>query len=93
MGVIIELIQGQTKVFAEQMQGQHLYVLEYSVSVFGNSANIFITILGSSGHSNKYQTTITITHNTRPDYFFPDQTIFFGLDYSLKMLDYIIQSF
>jgi len=43
--VAVRLIQGQTGVFAERMQGQHLYVLEYSVSVFGNSASMLIASL------------------------------------------------
>ena len=57
------LMQGQTEVFAEWMQGWHLYVLEYSVSVFSNSASMLIAMLGLSGHSNGYQTTVTVARN------------------------------
>jgi hypothetical protein len=34
-GVTVRLMQGRTGVFAERMQGRHLYVLGYSASVFG----------------------------------------------------------
>ena len=62
------LMQGRTGVFAEQMQGQHLYILGYSVSVFGNSASILIAMLGLSGHSNGYRTTVVVAHNSSGDY-------------------------
>ena len=56
-------MQGQTGVFAERMQGRHLYVLGYSVSVFGNSASMLIAMLGLSGHINGYQTTVAVARN------------------------------
>jgi hypothetical protein len=40
-----------------------LYVLGYSASVFGNSANMLITILDLSGHSNGYWATVAIIYN------------------------------
>jgi hypothetical protein len=43
--VTAELIQGQIEVFAERMQGQLLYVLGYSVSIFGNSVSMLIVSL------------------------------------------------
>ena len=58
------LIQGQTGVFAEQIQGQHLYVLRYSASVFGNSASMLIAMLGLSGYSNGYQATVAVARNS-----------------------------
>ena len=64
IGVTAGLIQEQTGVFAERMQGWHLYVLRYSVSVFGKSASMLITMLGLSGYSNGYQATIIIARNT-----------------------------
>jgi hypothetical protein len=53
-GVIAGLMQGRTGVFAEWMQGRHLYVLGYLASVFGNSVSMFIVTLGLSGYSNGY---------------------------------------
>jgi hypothetical protein len=61
--VIAGLMQGQTGVFAERMQGQHLYVLEYSASVFGNSVSMLITTLGLSGYNNRYQATVAVIYN------------------------------
>ena len=57
------LMQGQAGVFAERMQGRHLYVLGYSASVFGNSASMLIAMLGLSGHSNGYRTTVAMARN------------------------------
>jgi hypothetical protein len=62
--IITELMQEQTEVFAEQMQGWHLYVLGYLVSVFSNSASILITTLDLLGHSNRYQATIAVICNS-----------------------------
>jgi hypothetical protein len=62
-GVIAGLIQGRTEVFAEWMQGQHLYVLGYSASVFGNLVSMLIATLGLSGHSNGYQATVAVIRN------------------------------
>ena len=62
--VIAGLMQGQTEVFAERMQGQHLYILGYSASVFGNSASMLIVMLGLSGHSNGYRTTVAVARNS-----------------------------
>ena len=56
-------MQGQTGVFAERMQGRHLYVLGYSASVFGNLASMLIAMLGLSGHSNGYRTTVAVARN------------------------------
>ena len=56
-GVAAGLMQGRTGVFAERMQGQHLYILGYSASVFGNSVSMLIATLGLSGHSNGYRAT------------------------------------
>ena len=50
--VTVGLMQGRTGVFTERMQGQRLYVLGYSASIFGNLASILIAMLGLSGHSN-----------------------------------------
>jgi hypothetical protein len=74
MGVIVELIQGRTEIFAEWiqrqigvftewMQGRYLYVLRYLVSIFSNLASILITMLGLSDYSNRHQATIAMTHN------------------------------
>jgi hypothetical protein len=57
-GVIARLMQGRTGVFAEQIQGWHLYVLGYLASVFSNSVSILIATLGLSGNSNGYQATV-----------------------------------
>jgi hypothetical protein len=62
-GVIAGLMQGQTGVFAEQMQERYLYVLGYSVSVFGNLVSMLIATLGLSGHSNGYRATVAIIRN------------------------------
>ena len=59
------LMQGQTGVFAERMQGQHLYVLGYLASVFGNSVSMLIAMLGLLGHSNGYRTTVAVARNIR----------------------------
>jgi hypothetical protein len=64
-GVIAGLMQGQTEVFAERMQGRHLYVLGYSASVFGNSVSMLIATLGLSGHSNEYRATVAVIRNNR----------------------------
>jgi hypothetical protein len=61
--VIAGQMQGQIGVFAERMQGQHLYVLRYSASVFSNSVSMLIMTLGLSGHSNEYQATVAMIHN------------------------------
>jgi hypothetical protein len=45
------------------MQGQHLYILGYLASVFGNSVSMLITTLGLSGYSNGYQTTVVTACN------------------------------
>jgi hypothetical protein len=63
-GVIAGLIQGRTGVFAERMQGRHLYILGYSASIFGNSVCMLIATLGLSGHSNGYQATVAVICNT-----------------------------
>ena len=63
IGVTVGLMQGQTGVFAERIQGQHLYVLGYSASVFGNSASMLIAMLGLLGNSNGYQATIAVARN------------------------------
>jgi hypothetical protein len=62
-GVAAGLMQGQTGVFAEQMQGRLLYVLGYLASIFGNSVSMLITALGLSGHSNGYQATVAVARN------------------------------
>jgi hypothetical protein len=64
IGVIVGLIQGWTGVFAEWMQGQHLYILGYLVSVFGNLVSMLITMLGLSGYSNGYQAIVAMICNT-----------------------------
>jgi hypothetical protein len=64
IGVIARLIQEQTGVFAEQIQGWHLYVLRYLASVFGNSVGMLIAMLGLSGHSNRYRATVAMICNT-----------------------------
>jgi hypothetical protein len=64
MGVAAGLMQGQTGVFAEQMQGRHLYILGYSASLFGNLVSILIATLGLSGHSNGYRATVAVAHNS-----------------------------
>jgi hypothetical protein len=63
-GVITGLIQGRTGIFAEWMQGRHLYVLRYSVSVFGNLVSMLIVTLGLLGYSNGYQTTVAMIRNS-----------------------------
>jgi hypothetical protein len=63
IGVIVELMQGQTGVFAEWMQGRYLYVLSYSASVFNNSVSMLIMTLGLSSHSNGYQATVAMIRN------------------------------
>jgi hypothetical protein len=65
MGVTTGLIQGQTGVFTEQMQGQYLYVLGYLASVFGNSVSMLIAMLSLLSYSNRYRATIAITHNIK----------------------------
>jgi hypothetical protein len=65
-GVIAGLMQGRTGVFAERMQGRHLYVLGYSASVFGNSVSMLIATLGLSGHSNGYRATVAVIRNRLP---------------------------
>jgi hypothetical protein len=62
-GVIVGLMQGQTGIFAEWMQGQYLYVLGYLASVFGNSVSMLIAMLGLSGNSNGYWATIAVICN------------------------------
>jgi hypothetical protein len=61
--VIAGLMQGRTEVFAERMQEQHLYVLRYSASIFGNSVSVLIATLGLSGHSNMYWATVAVICN------------------------------
>jgi hypothetical protein len=56
-------MQGLTGVFAEWMQGRHLYVLGYLTSVFGNSVSMLIATLGLSGHSNGYWAIVAVAHN------------------------------
>src|SRR5580692_9379225 len=63
MGVAAGLMQGRTGVFAERMQGRHLYVLRYSASVFSNSVSMLIATLGLSGHSNGYRATVAVVRN------------------------------
>ena len=63
MGVAAGLMQGRTGAFAERMQGRHLYVLRYSVSVFGNLASMLIAMLGLLGQSNGYRTIVAIARN------------------------------
>jgi hypothetical protein len=46
------------------MQGQHLYILRYLVSIFNNLESILIVTLGLLGYSNGYQTTVAMIHNT-----------------------------
>jgi hypothetical protein len=67
IGVITGLIQGQIGVFAKQMQGQYLYILGYSASVFSNSVSMLIVMLDLSGHSNGYQATVAVIHNNPRD--------------------------
>jgi hypothetical protein len=67
-GVIVGLMQGRTGVFAEWMQGQHLYVLEYLARVFSNSVSMLITMLGLSGHSNGYQATVAMICNSNQQF-------------------------
>jgi hypothetical protein len=62
-GVIARLMQRRTGVFAERMQGRHLYVLRYLASVFGNSVSMLIATLGLLGHSNGYQATVAMARN------------------------------
>jgi hypothetical protein len=62
-GVIAGLMQGRTGVFAEWMQGRHLYVLGYLASVFGNSVSMLIATLGLSGYSNGYRATVAVIRN------------------------------
>ena len=63
MGIAAGLMQGRIGVFAERMQGRHLYILGYSASVFGNSVSMLIATLGLSGHSNGYQATVAMARN------------------------------
>jgi hypothetical protein len=65
-GVIVGLMQEQIGVFAEQMQGQHLYILRYLVSIFSNLVSMLITILGLLGYSNEYQVTVAVFCNKAP---------------------------
>jgi hypothetical protein len=65
--VIAGLIQKWTEVFTEWMQRWHLYVLGYSVSIFGNSVSMLIATLGLSDYSNGYQATIAMTRNIKDD--------------------------
>jgi hypothetical protein len=46
------------------MQEWYLYILGYLVSILGNSASIFITMLELSGYSNEYWATIAIACNS-----------------------------
>ena len=71
IGVAAGLMQGRTGVFAERMQGQHLYVLGYSASVFSNSVSMLIVALGLSGQSNGYRATVAVARNNLAihDYF------------------------
>jgi hypothetical protein len=62
-GVIVGLIQEQTGVFTEQMQGQHLYILGYLMSIFGNLVSMLIATLGLLGYSNGYRTTVAVICN------------------------------
>jgi hypothetical protein len=62
-GVIAGLIQRRIGVFAEWMQGRHLYVLRYLVSVFSNSVSMLIATLGLLGHSNRYRATVAVIRN------------------------------
>ena len=64
-GVTAGLMQGRTEVFAERMQGWHLYVLRYSASIFGNSVSMLIAALGLSGHSNGYRATVAVARNNQ----------------------------
>ena len=57
------LMQGQTEVFAEQIQGRYLYILGYLVSVFNNSASMLIMMLGLSDHSNEYRAIVAVAYN------------------------------
>jgi hypothetical protein len=61
--VIVGLMQGQTGVFTEWIQGWHLYILEYLASVFSNSVSMLIAMLSLSGHSNGYQATVAMIRN------------------------------
>jgi hypothetical protein len=63
-GVIAGLMQGQIGIFAERMQGRHLYVLGYSVSIFGNLVSILIATLGLSSYSNGYRATVAVICNS-----------------------------
>jgi hypothetical protein len=63
-GVIVRLMQGWIGVFAERIQGWHLYVLRYSASVFSNSVSMLIATLGLSGHSNEYWAIVAVIRNT-----------------------------
>jgi hypothetical protein len=63
-GVIVGLMQRQTGVFAEQMQERHLYVLGYSVSVFGNSVSMLIATLDLLGYNNRYRATVAVIYNS-----------------------------
>ena len=67
-GVAAGLMQGQTGVFAEWMQGRHLYVLGYSASVFGNLVSMLIATLGLSGHSNGYRAIVAMARLAGPDH-------------------------
>jgi hypothetical protein len=63
MGVTAGLMQGRIGVFAEWIQGRHLYILGYLASVFGNSVSMLIMTLGLSGYSNGYQATVAVARN------------------------------
>jgi hypothetical protein len=63
IGVIAGLMQEWTGVFAEWMQGLHLYILGYLASIFSNSVSMLIATLGLSGYSNRYQATVTVICN------------------------------
>jgi len=63
-GVIVGLMQRQTGIFAEQMQERHLYVLGYSVSVFGNSVSMLIATLDLLGYNNRYRATVAVIYNS-----------------------------
>jgi hypothetical protein len=64
-GVAAGLMQRRTGVFAKRMQGWHLYILGYSASVFSNSVSMLIAMLGLSGHSNGYRTTVAVARNNK----------------------------
>jgi hypothetical protein len=57
-------MQRWTGVFAEQMQGWHLYVLGYLVSIFSNLVSMLIVALDLSDYYNGYQATVAVVCNT-----------------------------